>query len=65
MSTIELSVPEISCGHCESAITASVSTVAGVERVVVDIPGKSVCVTGVADRTAVVAAIEDAGYDVC
>jgi copper chaperone CopZ len=65
MSTIELSVPDISCGHCEAAITKSVGTVVGVERVEVDIAGRSVCVTGDAERAAVIAAVEDAGYDVC
>lgn len=37
-----LSVPDITCGHCERAITAALSPVEGVGRVAVDIPAKRV-----------------------
>ena len=46
MSTITYSVPDISCGHCRTAITSEVSTVAGVESVEVDLDAKTVTVTG-------------------
>jgi copper chaperone len=37
-----LNVPDISCEHCEHAITGALQPVAGVESVRVDIPGKRV-----------------------
>ena len=46
MRTISYSVPDISCGHCRTAITSGVSTVAGVEAVEVDLDAKTVTVTG-------------------
>ena len=56
-------VPDISCGHCKSAIEESVGKVTGVASVDVDIDTKMVAVTGGTDAD-VVAAIDDAGYDV-
>jgi copper chaperone CopZ len=65
MSTATYSVPDISCGHCRTAITSEVSTVAGVETVDVDLDAKTVTVTGEAlDRAAILAAIDQAGYEV-
>ena len=57
------SVPEISCGHCKSTIEAAVRGLGGVDSVDVDIDAKTVIVNG-GDGDAIVAAIEDAGYDV-
>jgi len=37
-----LSVPDITCGHCERVITQALAPVAGVEAVAVDIPAKQV-----------------------
>lgn len=63
--TLTLSVPGMTCGHCEAAVTKEVSSVAGVATVVVDLDTKLVTVTGAdLDRDAVVAAIDDAGFDV-
>jgi copper chaperone len=39
-----LNVPDISCEHCENAITGALQPVAGVESVKVDIPAKQVYV---------------------
>lgn len=65
MSTITYSVPDISCGHCRAAITSEVSTVAGVETVEVDLDAKTVTVSGdPLDEQALVAAIDEAGYEV-
>ncbi len=61
--TTTYSVPEISCGHCQSSIEAAVGAVDGVAAVEVDIEAKTVSVSG-GERGAVVAAIEDAGFDV-
>jgi len=65
MSTITYNVPGISCGHCRTAITREVSTVAGVETVEVELKTKTVTVTGdPLDETAILAAIDEAGYEV-
>ena len=65
-TTIVLSVPGISCGHCVAAITGEVQAVAGVERVEVSIDAKTVTVTvtGAVDVAAIEAAITEAGYEV-
>ena len=65
MSTITYSVPDVSCEHCRSAITSEVSTVTGVESVEVDLETKTVTVSGdPLDEVAIVAAIDEAGYEV-
>ena len=57
-------VPDISCDHCEAAITGAVSPIAGVESVDVAVDDKTVTVAGDFDDAAVRAAIDDAGYDI-
>jgi copper ion binding protein len=58
-------VPGMSCGHCEAAVTREVGAVAGVAAVDVDLDSKLVTVRGEAlDRDEIVAAIDEAGYDV-
>lgn len=57
------SVPEISCEHCVSAITTEVNAVAGVTTLAIDLDAKLVTVSG-GDRAAIIAAIDEAGYDV-
>ena len=42
MATTVLNVPDISCEHCERAITNALSPVEGVRSVKVDIPAKQV-----------------------
>lgn len=62
-ATATYSVPEISCGHCKTAIEGAVRPLGGVARVEVDIDAKTVTVDG-GDRDAILVAIEEAGYDV-
>jgi copper chaperone len=58
-------VPGMSCGHCQAAVTREVGAVAGVAAVDVDLDSKLVTVRGEAlDRDEIVAAIDEAGYDV-
>jgi copper chaperone CopZ len=45
MATAVLNVPDISCEHCQNAITKALSPVEGVQAVNVDIPTKRVTVT--------------------
>ncbi len=65
MNTLTLSVPGMTCGHCEAAVKQEVGAVSGVTDVAVDLESKDVVVTGTElDRDAVVAAIDEAGFDV-
>lgn len=65
MNTLTLSVPGMTCGHCEAAVKQEVGAVTGVADVVVDLDSKNVVVTGAdLDRDAIVAAIDEAGFDV-
>lgn len=60
-------VPDVSCGHCKSAIEQALAPLPGVQEAEVDIQSKNVDVAyddSVIDRTGVVRAIEAAGYDV-
>ena len=65
MATVTFNVPGVSCDHCRSAIETEVSAVSGVRSVEVDLDAKIVTVTGEPlDEQAVVAAIDEAGYEV-
>ena len=44
MATTVLTVPAISCEHCEKTIVGALSPVQGIQRVAVDIPTKKVTV---------------------
>ncbi|UCG40704.1 MAG: heavy-metal-associated domain-containing protein [Acidimicrobiia bacterium] len=61
-----LSVPDISCGHCKSSIEGAVGKLDGVSTVEVSIDGRSVDVEfgSPTDLEAIIAAIEDQGYEV-
>ena len=62
--TITYDVPAIHCGHCAAAIEHEVSSVAGVDRVEVDLDAKVVTVRGDAlSDEALREAIEEAGYE--
>jgi copper chaperone len=57
-------VAGMTCGHCKVAVTGEVAKVAGVASVDVDLDSKLVRVEGTGvDAAAVVAAIDEAGYD--
>jgi copper ion binding protein len=63
--TLNLRVPGMTCSHCEHAVKTEVGKVAGVTAVDVDLETKDVVVHGSSvDREAVVAAIDEAGYEV-
>lgn len=64
MSEITINVPGMTCGHCEAAVKGEVGKVAGVSQVSVDLSTKDVVITGAdLDRAAIVAAIEEAGFE--
>jgi len=57
-------VAGMTCGHCKVAVTEEVTKVAGVAAVEVELDTKLVRVHGTdVDEAAVVAAIDEAGYD--
>ena len=63
----EITVAGMTCGHCSAAVTEELTALPGVTDVAVDLhPGEDspVTITSEAplDRTAVVAAITEAGY---
>ena len=65
MNELTFNVPGMSCGHCEAAVKGEVAKVAGVTGVTVDLGTKLVTVTGAQlDSAAIVAAIDEAGYEV-
>ena len=62
--TVTYTVPGISCGHCERAVSEELSRVAGVESVDVDLASKRVTVAGSElDDARLWAAIDEAGYE--
>jgi copper chaperone len=64
-STVTLSVPGMTCGHCKAAIETELGKVPGVASVAVDLDAKLVAVVGTAlDHGALVAAVDEAGFDV-
>jgi copper chaperone CopZ len=56
-------VPGMTCDHCKVAVTEEVAKVDGVAAVSVDLDTKLVRIHGGADHAALVAAIDEAGYD--
>jgi copper chaperone len=57
-----LSIPDMSCGHCKAAVTAALTAVPGVIAVNVNLENKSAEVTGSAPVTALLTALDQAGY---
>jgi copper chaperone len=64
MNTTKYQVTGMTCGHCEGAVTAEVSQIAGVAHVDVSAATGILVVTstGELDDTQVFAAVEEAGY---
>lgn len=63
MGNAEFQVTGMSCGHCEAAIRSEVESVTGVENVDVSAQTGRLVVTGDAEAAAVIAAVEEAGYE--
>lgn len=60
---IELRVTGMTCGHCEMGVTKALRAVPGVTRVIeVSRERERALVEGEADPRALVAAVEDEGY---
>ena len=64
MSTLTFTVSGMTCGHCEAAVKQEIGKVSGVRLVEVDLDTKIVSVDGDGlDREAIVAAIDEAGFE--
>jgi copper chaperone len=67
MTSVTLSVPDISCGHCKSSIEGAVGELSGVDAVEVNIDARTVDVSfddAAVQQGAIVDAIEGQGYEV-
>ena len=63
MSTVTFSVPDMTCAHCERAVSDELLAVPGVASVEVDLETKLVAVHGdPLDEAALRAAVGEAGY---
>lgn len=65
MSTIEYKVTGMTCGHCESSIKEEVGQIAGIQSIDVSAKTGKLFVTSQTglDDAAVLAAVEEAGYE--
>lgn len=59
---LKLKVPDMTCGHCASAVTKAVKSVDPQASVDVDLVTKNVTITSSADAKALEAALQEAGY---
>lgn len=59
---LKLNVPEMSCNHCVSAITAAIHSVDSDASLEFDLANRQVNVDSSAPAEAIKAAIEEAGY---
>ncbi|MFP5392001.1 MAG: heavy-metal-associated domain-containing protein [Gammaproteobacteria bacterium] len=57
-----LNVPDMTCGHCASVVTAAVKDVDHGAALDFDIPGRTVKVQTSAEVAAILAALDAAGY---
>lgn len=60
--TTTITVEGMTCGHCEQTVEDALREVSGVTGVTVDRDDEQASVDGNADETALVQAVEDAGY---
>ena len=58
----QLKISGMSCGHCQSAVESALKSVNGVEQVRVDLANGTAEVEGNADVAALVAAVQEEGY---
>lgn len=66
MTTATYTIKGMTCGHCVNAVTGELSGLAGVSDVQVDLESGVATVTSdrPLDRAAVLAAVDEAGYEV-
>lgn len=57
-----LSVPDMTCSHCKATVESALGTLSGVEEVTVDLSTRKVRIAGPAPASALIAALDHAGY---
>lgn len=60
---IELSIPEMSCGSCKGAIKKAISAADSNSKIDVDLENKTVKIDSNLEQSALLAAVEKAGYE--
>jgi copper chaperone len=60
--TLELNVPDMSCGHCVGAVTKAIHELDPDAKVSVSLADKHVTVETTGSREAIVASLAEAGY---
>ena len=65
MSKTTFSVPGMTCGHCEQAVSTELTKIQGVTAVAVDLETKQVVVSSESpvDWEAIVDAVDEAGFE--
>jgi copper chaperone len=58
----ELSIPDMSCGHCRASVQAALSPLAGVEGVAFDAEARTATVAGSAAPEVLLAALGQIGF---
>lgn len=61
-NSIQLSVPNMSCGGCESNIKGALSSLPGVESMIANLSNRTINVVGDASASDIIKAVTDAGY---
>lgn len=59
---IELTLPDMTCGHCAGMVSRTCALVDPNAKVVVDVPARRVAITSLEDREDFVQALAEAGY---
>ncbi len=59
---IELTLPDMSCGHCAGTVTQACRLVDPAARVEIDLGAKAVRIQSARERTDFAEALTDAGY---
>lgn len=62
MPQTELSVPDMSCGHCKTAVETALTVLPGVGEVSVDLAARRIVVSGTTAPKALCDALDAAGY---
>jgi copper chaperone len=60
--TIELTLPDMTCGHCAKTVTATVQRVDPTAQLKIDLPSHKVAIDSTQSPQAFVAALTEEGY---
>lgn len=59
---LELTLPDMTCGHCVRTVTATVQRLDAQARVTIDLPTHKVAIESTAPAEAIKAALAEEGY---